>query len=189
MSSNLAGAMAKVVEVLSPFTSEERVRVVNAALTLLGEGEKSIPAASVPLAASGSGTANLGDQSDISHQARMWLARNNITKDELENWFHFDQGRVTLIAIPTDASKRTQQTINTYLLQGLAAYLSTGDAAFEDQEARERCEHFGCYDKTNHAKVFKSFGNKITGSKNGGWKLTAPGINAAGALIKSGGSV
>jgi hypothetical protein len=189
MSSNLAGVMAKVVEVLSPLTSEERVRVVNAALTLLGEGEKSTPAAGAPTTASGSSAANLGDQSDISPQARAWLTRNSLTKHELENWFHFDQGRVTPIAIPANASTRTEQAINTYLLQGFAAFLASGDAAFGDQEARDLCEHFGCYDKTNHSKVFKSFGNKITGSKSTGWKLTAPGINAAGGLIKNGGSL
>lgn len=189
MSSNLAGAMAKVVEVLTPLTSEERVRVVNAALTLLGEGERPPFAAGALMMASAPSAANLGNQLDISSQARAWLARNNITKNELENWFHFDQGRVTPIALPANASTRTEQAINTYLLQGFAAFLASGDTAFVDQEARDLCEHFGCYDKTNHAKVFKSFGNKITGSKSAGWKLTSPGINAAGVLIKSGGSL
>lgn len=183
MSNNLAIAMAKVVEVLSSLAAEERVRVVNAALTLLGDGDNS-SASSIPMAASSSGAISSNDQLGISPQARAWLARNNFPQDQLENWFHFDQGSVIPIHNP-DAPTRSQQAFNTYLLEGFAAFLATGDAAFKDQEARERCEHFGCYDKTNHSKVFKSFGNKITGSKNGGWKLTAPGISAASALIRN----
>ena len=43
----------------------------------------------------------------------------------------------------------------------------------------------GCYDATNHAKVCKAFGNKLRGSKKGGWQLTAPGLAAAAELIKA----
>ncbi|GGK17241.1 hypothetical protein GCM10011394_28060 [Luteimonas terricola] len=75
--------------------------------------------------------------------------------------------------------------MNTYLMLGIAAFLSTGEASFTDKDARELCEHFGCYDATNHAKYIKEFGNKITGSKSSGWKLTAPGLNAAAELVKS----
>lgn len=188
MSSTLASSMAKVVEVLSPLASEERVRVVNAALTLLGEGGAPIAVAGAHQAASIPSSANFGDQSGISPQALAWLAKNNLTKAELEHWFHFDNGKVTPLILAGDANNRSQQTINTYLMQGFAAFLASGEASFDDQEARELCDHFGCYDKTNHAKYIKNFGNKITGSKSNGWKLTAPGINAAGTLVKSGGA-
>jgi hypothetical protein len=78
MSSNLASSMAKVVEVLSPLASEERVRVVNAALTLLGEVGASIAVTGAHQAAPGSSSTNHGDQSGISSQALAWLAKNNL---------------------------------------------------------------------------------------------------------------
>ena len=188
MSSNLAHSMTKMVEILLPLTSEERMRVVNASLTLLGEAGVSVAAVGALPTPLGSNPANLGDRSGISPQALPWLTKNNLSKEELEQWFHFDQGTVTPLELAGGASNRSQQTINTYLIQGLAAFLATGEASFGDREARDLCERFGCYDKTNHAKFFAKFGNKITGSKSSGWKLTTPGLSAAGTLIKSGGS-
>jgi hypothetical protein len=75
--------------------------------------------------------------------------------------------------------------MHTYLMQGFAAFLATGEASFSDKDARDLCEHFGCYDATNHAKYIKEFGNRITGSKNAGWKLTAPGLTAVAELLKA----
>jgi len=184
MTNELTNAVAKVVEVLSPLGSEERMRVVNASLTLLGEGGASIMSGGSTGTESISGTEGVNYQLDISATAATWLEKNNISKEDLEHWYHFDQGEVTLLTIPEGVSKRSQQAINTYLLLGFAAFLRSGDASFSDQDARELCRHFGCYDHTNHSKIYKAFGNKITGSKSSGWKLTAPGINAAGSLIK-----
>lgn len=186
MPNELANAMTKVVEVLSPLSSEERLRVVNASLALLGDGGTSAAAAGFTLGGAGA-NALTQHQPGISPQASAWMAKHNVTVSDLENWYHFDGGSVTPL-VPANASKRSQQAINTYLLLGFSKFLASGDAAFSDQDARQLCEHFGCYDHTNHAKIYKAFGNKITGSKSGGWKLTAPGINAAGALIKGSGS-
>jgi len=186
MASDLANAVAKVVDVLSPLASEERVRVVNASLTLLGEGTTSNVMAGSRQSGSPAGGEGVGGQLGVSSQASTWLSKNNMSKEDLEHWYHFEQDAVTLLAIPGGVSKRSQQAINTYLLLGFAAFLRSGEASFSDQEARAQCQHFGCYDHTNHAKIYKAFGNRITGSKSAGWKLTAPGINAAGALLKGG---
>jgi len=184
MASELTDAVTKVVEVLSPLGSEERVRVVNASLTLLGEGESSSVISRSNDAGSVSGREGVSDQPGISAQAAAWLQKNNMSREDLEHWYHFEQDTVTLLTIPEGVSKRSQQAINTYLLLGFAAFLRSGEASFSDKEARDMCRHFGCYDHTNHSKIYKAFGNKITGSKSVGWKLTAPGINAAGSLLR-----
>ena len=112
------------------------------------------------------------------------MSKNDLSAEDLEHCFHIEDGSVTTLALPTKSSKRTQQVLDVYLLTGFAAFLGGGEATFTDKVARESCEHFGCYDKTNHSKIYKSFGNKIVGSKNTGWKLTAPGLKAAAVLVK-----
>lgn len=96
---------------------------------------------------------------------------------------HVDGSGATLLSAVGDGKR--QQTINTYLLTGVAALLSTGKAEFTNETARNNCENLGCYDIGNHANTLKKFENKITGSKAVGWKLTAPGLTAAAALLKS----
>lgn len=186
MASDLTAAMAKVVEVLTPLGSEDRLRVVDASLTLLGDGaatrqaphQGQQPRAPQPPG----GTQRLS----LSEQGRLWASRNDVSDDDLERWYYFDGGVAKLLAFPKNVSKRSQQAIDTYLLHGLGVFLSSGEDTFSDRDARALCEHLGCYDRTNHAKVYKAFGNKITGSKSAGWKLTAPGRAAAGALVKGG---
>lgn len=69
--------------------------------------------------------------------------------------------------------------------QALASRLLGLDPTFSDGEARELCTQFGCYDQGNHSKIYKDFGNRATGSKNAGWKLTNPGLVAAAGLLKT----
>jgi len=183
VSGPLTTAMSKVVELLSPLSSEERKRVVQAAFALLGED--ATPNPSSPSAKNHADDAS-SDALPIAHPtANQWLKRNGITQEQLEQHLYFDGGTAKVISLPGNASKRIHQVMNTYLMLGFAAFLSTGEAAFTDKDARELCEHFGCYDATNHAKYIKEFGNKITGSKSSGWKLTAPGLTAAAELVKS----
>lgn len=188
MEHKLTKAVTDIVTVLSPLDSDERLRVVNASLTLLGERPGSSPSTPIDPSQVGPNSFNAGDDGglQVSSQARVWLNKNGLSDEELENWFDIQQNAVTLLALPGHTSKRSQQAINTYLLLGFAAFLASGDTSFSDQDARDRCEHFGCYDATNHSKIYKAFGNKITGTKSSGWKLTAPGMSAAKALLKSG---
>lgn len=183
MSASLATAMAKIVEILAPLESEQRRRVVQAAFALLGEET----ATSVPGHAPGAPPAEGNSETipEVSPAAAPWLARVKITREQLEQHIHFDSGAVRVISLPGGATKRIDQVFHTYLMQGLAAFLATGEASFTDKDARDLCEHFGCYDATNHAKYLKEFGNKITGTKSSGWKLTAPGLAAASELVRA----
>lgn len=183
MSDSLASAMTKVVEVLSPLDSEQRKRVIQAAMALLGED-------TVIKGAQKQGPGMADEASDdapagVAPAAVPWLTKSKLTMDQLEQHLHFEAGAVKVISLPGNAAKKIDQVIHTYLMQGLAAFLSTGDASFTDQVARDLCEHFGCYDASNHSKYLKDFGNKITGNKTTGWKLTAPGLAAAAELVKA----
>jgi hypothetical protein len=85
-------------------------------------------------------------------------------------------------SIPGKSSK--QQTISAYILKGVAQLLATGEPTFDDKSARKLCEDLGCYSVANHALYMNSMGNSITGSKDKGWKLTAPGLKKGADLIK-----
>lgn len=179
MASALTDAMTKVVEVIAPLTSEERVRVIQAAMALLGEQaaplSKGTKVAAPPA----------GDWSDVAPAAVTWLSKNGLTRQEIEQWFHLEADKTTALALAGNATNRSEQAINTYLMLGFAAFLARGDSSFTDRDARDLCEHFGCYDESNHAKIFREFGNRVTGSKTAGWKLTAPGLAAVATLLRS----
>jgi len=112
-----------------------------------------------------------------------WINRHELTRDQIDQYFDVADGKVALIGEAIGKGKRVQ-TINTYLLTGIAALLENGKAEFTDKTARDYCTNLGCYDSPNHAVTTTQFGNQITGSKNAGWKLTAPGLSAAAALLK-----
>jgi hypothetical protein len=184
MSDLLATAMTKIIEILTPLDSEQRRRVMQAAFALLGEEPVLKTHGRQPAAKPEDGTAEEAIEG-INATASSWLAKAKITQEHLEQHLHFDGGAVKVISLPGNATKRIDQVVHTYLMRGLAAFLATGEASFSDKDARDLCEHFGCYDATNHAKYIKEFGNRITGSKNAGWKLTAPGLTAAADLLKA----
>jgi hypothetical protein len=183
--SNLAVATTKVVEILTTFSSEERLRIVKASLTLLGD-EISAPNGP-PRELSGSEQASGSGDSDgaeVHKLATPWMRKNGVTLDQLEQCFHFDQGLVTPIALPGNATSKREQTVSAYITVGLAHYLASGDSAFTDADARKFCEQSGCYDLANHVAAVKALKNRTTGSKSTGWKLTAPGLTAAAELVK-----
>jgi hypothetical protein len=123
--------------------------------------------------------------SGFSDKANAWIKKNEIEAATLDEMFHLDDGKVELILAKAIGKSKRAQTVNTYILTGLAAFLETGDPAFSDETARAYCQHLGCYDSPNHSNYVKAFENKITGSKGTGWKLTAPGLVAAASMIRS----
>jgi hypothetical protein len=112
------------------------------------------------------------------------MQQNGIEMKMLEELFHFDSGKVDVIASVVPGKNKTQQTINAYVIQGLANFLATGSAAFDDKSARALCKNLGCIDEPNHKAIVRKIGNKITGSKETGWTLTAPGLAHGGTIVK-----
>jgi predicted XRE-type DNA-binding protein len=120
----------------------------------------------------------------ISAKAQNWMKQNQLTMAQVERLFDVGTDGVTVIASEAPGKHGKDKTINAYVLQGVSRFLASGDAVFDDKDARKVCEHFGCYDNTNHAARLDEKGNLFTGSKSTGWKITAPGLKHGADLIK-----
>jgi hypothetical protein len=172
----------KVVELLLPLDSEARQRVMQASFLLLGETHVS-PHPNPPV--SSPDVSGQGDGPDtLSKQGKIWMKQYNVTLQQLENIFHFSNGHAEVIAAEMYGKDTKARTLNAYILMGLSRLLTSGDSTFDDKSARALCRHSGCYSEANHAFYLKAKGNTITGSKDTGWKLTAPGLKYSSDLIK-----
>lgn len=174
---------SSIVDMLSPLNSEDRGRVVQATLTLLGEAPIPSPDRN---AKSGSDVAgDCGHGVISSSKARAWVRQNGISEAELEQVFDISgDGTVGVIGFAIPGKSVKDKVLNAYIVQGISRLLATGDTAFDDKSARSLCEELGCYDPANHALYMKGKGTVLTGSKDKGWKLTAPGLKRGAELIK-----
>jgi hypothetical protein len=175
-----ADAMMKIVEILEPLPSEERVRVTHAAMVLLGEAQSSKPLSG----GVGAETTTTENLETLSPRARVWMKQNNVTSEELEQVFHMKDGAAEVIAAHIPGKNKKEQTYNAYVLTGIAQLLATGDPSFQDKSARGLCERSGCYDSANHSAHIRDKGNEFTGTKDKGWTLTAPGLKRGAEIIK-----
>ncbi|MGD9689481.1 MAG: hypothetical protein AB7K52_07255 [Phycisphaerales bacterium] len=185
MSKNIAAVVTKMVNELEGLKSdEERERAFAGARAVLGMAG-AIPASSAVggQSASESSSHDGAAIDGIASHGMTWVKRSGLSQGDIEKYFHIDGGKVTLIGEAIGKGKR-EQSINTYLLTGVASLLETGRAEFTDQTARDYCTQLGCYDPANHSATLSQFGNRITGSKAAGWKLTAPGLSVAAAMLK-----
>jgi hypothetical protein len=173
-------AMTKVVEVLSPLSSEDRARVISAALALLGEPQSRTS----PLLAASEQIAEDADLAVLLPlRAKTWMNQNGISATELQQVFHLSDGGPEVIAAVPGRNKK-EQTYNAYVLTGLGQLLATGTTAFTDKAARALCEASGCYDSANHAAHMKDKGSEFNGSKDKGWTLTALGLKRGADLVR-----
>lgn len=174
--------VAEIVDLLTPIESAERLRIIQASLTLLGE------ASSAPTVAGRSNGADSPDDNDasasLSPRTRAWMKQHNVSQEELQQVFQLDGGTADIIAGEILGKNKKEKTLNAYILVGLSKLLSTGAASFDDKAARALCVSLGCYDESNHAATIKDKGNEFSGTKDSGWTLTAPGLKRAAALVK-----
>ena len=170
----IAGA---IVDELSDLTSEERHRVIRAALALLGEASLKHEEGAATSEESG---AEVGQ---LPQRARVWMKQNDLSPDQLQQVFHIDGETIEIIASEVPGKNNREKVRNAYVLTGTAGLLSTGDPKFSDKAGRTLCEQSGFYDSSNHTKYMKG-GNEFTGSADKGWTLTNPGLKAAANLIK-----
>ena len=175
-----AEVMVEVVNLLTPLASEDRKRVVSAALTMLGETsiapEISQQKASIDIEVMNDGTALLP-------RAKTWLKQNGLTSSDLEQVFHTSSAGVEYIAPDVPGNNSKEKTYNAYLLAGISKLLLNGEPNFDDKSARDLCRTLGCFNEGNHANYLKDKGNGLTGSKEKGWTLTAPGLKQAAGLV------
>lgn len=172
--SNLYDRVAKIVQILTPLTADERKRTIRASLALLGQDAKGVD---------GEAADEPSEVADMPSRAKVWIKQNGLSTDEVQQVFHISKDDVSVIADVPGKNKK-EKALNCYLLTGLTKLLLAGAPTFDDKSAKALCESSGCHDRTNHARYLKDRGNEFTGAKDKGWTLTSPGLKRAAQLVK-----
>jgi hypothetical protein len=167
--------LTAIVDLLTPLASEERQRVIGAALVLLGEN--------TPALSKNAADMNDDESVTLPPKARQWVKQNGLTQDMLDQVFHLDNGAAEVLAEAPGKSQK-EKTINAYILAGVSQFLINGESRFSDKLAREICSASGCFSSTNHATYLKDKGSDFTGTRESGWLLTSPGLKRGAALVK-----
>ena len=184
----IADIAGRVFALLEPLISEDRRRVINGALTLLGEPQLNGVSDATNTGAGGRSAGEGGavdhDLAALPTKAKTWMKQNGLRLDEVEQVFDISGEGVSVIASSAPGKNNKEKTHNGYVLQGLSRLLASGEANFDDKDARKVCEELGCYDKKNHSTYIGDKGNLLAGSKSTGWKVTAPGLKHGAGLVK-----
>ena len=173
----MMSAIELIVKALGPLDSMERHRAIEASLVVLGEK-------SANPATSDRKVDQADEQIGLPSRAQQWMRQGGLTADQLEQVFELSNGAVTVIAPEMTGKNNAEKTIKAYVLTGIAAFLSSGTPDFNDKAARQLCETLGCYDRSNHTRYLNEKANNFTGSKEKGWKLTAPGLKYGYTIVK-----
>jgi hypothetical protein len=122
----------------------------------------------------------------LSEVAKKWMRRNAVSEDQLTRFFSIGFDDIDLVAPETavPGSTMKDKIHSVLLLKGIAAYLGTGVPIITDDNLRQTCLHYNCFDATNYAKYIKAFGSEITGNKQSGYTLNARGMTQATEIIK-----
>jgi hypothetical protein len=172
-----------VVTALEPFDSDERKRIIKAALTVLGEDTPAAAAPAVEKPASNEEPFSSGME-NIHPAAQRWMKTYSITREELEQVFHIEAGGASVLNVQLPGTNKRTNSHYTYMLAAVAGLIGSGEAQVDDKSARALCGTLGCYDSPNHATTMEHIGNLMNGSKANGYKLTAPGQREAATLVK-----
>lgn len=184
MQKNVIEIVGSLVEQLTPLSSEDRQRVLQAVLALLGEKPSDPSAKSSPQQPVADA---IVDGNDFPPRARTWMRQSQVSADLVHNLFHKGGSGLEIIASEIPGKTNREKVRNAYVLLGIARFLETGEGKFDDKPARALCERFGFFDGTNHMKYMK--GSEFAGNKDKGWTLTAPGLKRGAALVKEAGVV
>lgn len=179
-------ATVDIYAVLSPFTSEERNRIIKATLAMLGDDNTGVMPNYKGNEPQGYDVPNsTNSYVKLPTRASSWLKQNSISYDDLEKVFFLgENGDIELIANDLPVKSNKEKTQYVYILCGIMQLLQDGNLTFADSLARTACSNFGCYDGTNHSKYLNNIGNSLVGDKNKGWTLTAPGQKRAAEIVK-----
>jgi hypothetical protein len=121
----------------------------------------------------------------ISPVAIKWIRRNGLNIQELSAIFSLGADEIDLVAKKIPDKSKKARTRNVVLLKAVAEYLSTGAARVSSDQLRETCLHYDAFDSPNHAKYLKEMAPELSGSKEGGYSLTARGLTSATEMIKT----
>jgi hypothetical protein len=172
----------EIYALLEPIGSDERQRVVSSVMTLLGE--VATPKGKGESHDAGDDDADGSGGVPLGKRAKRWFNQSELTAEMLEPIFHHEDGKVQIIASEVPGKGKKRQTKNCYLLEGARCLLEKDEAKFAEADVVALCKDLGCHDSANHAANRKSLGNIVTGTKDSGFTLPAPGLKEAAALIK-----
>lgn len=129
------------------------------------------------------GSAEGAELEGVSPVAQKWVKRNGLVESQLNQLFTLGLDNIDLVAKIVPGRTVTDKLRNVALLEGTAAYLSTGIARIPHDKLRETAGHYKALD-TNFAKNMKRLASDVVGTQAGGFTLTTRGLSAAGDLIK-----
>lgn len=170
-------AIEGVVRILGPLEMNERQRVLQGALVVLGDSSGSLATKPPDNPTDLSGA-------EYSPRAGLWMRQNGLSSADIEQVFHIENGHAEVIVSEVPGKDKREKTRNAYVLTGVASLLTQNAPNFTDDGARALCISAGCFDAGNHAKAIKDKGNLFSGSKENGWTVTAPGLKHVAALVK-----
>ncbi len=176
-------ALNTIVDALQPLQSPDRKRAVLGALHFLGEEWSSLPDRTPPSPEAGADVADSATDS-FEHAVQAWMKKNDLSADDVEQVFAFEDGKINIIADLPGKGKR-ENTIVIYTLMGVGIYLYTGQRKFSDDAAREACVQHNAYDSKHHAETMKDLKNELTGDKKSGWTITLPGLKKGASILKA----
>lgn len=174
-------ALTQLIKTLEPLSSDDRHRIINAALTFLGDHNATVKLTQQHQRAVGTHHAESDGDHPPDRASRM--KKHSIPVEHVDSVYHFrEDGTFDIIKVP-GKSKR-ERTLSAYAIVGLGTYLGADKKDFTDVDARKVCEDQNCYDPANHAATMREEHPAFVGDKNKGWSLTTPGIRIAAGLLK-----
>ena len=188
-------AMASVLKVLKELDGASRQRVLDYVSKRLGMPLAGTPTSSGSESLRTTGRADppmesppteesTGEYDGISPVAIKWSRRNGLNIQELSEIYSLWADEIDLVAKHIPDKSKKARTRNVALLKAVAEYLSTGAARISSDQIREACIHYDAFDAPNHAKYLKDLAPELSGSKEGGYSLTARGLTSATELIR-----
>jgi hypothetical protein len=163
----------EIYKLLEPHEPDVRQRAIKAAMTLLG-GEPQVN--SVDERRNRDDQDEQGDGPTLPPRVTAWMRQNGLTRMLLDQVFHLNGGAYEVLSTAAPGKNGKEKTINAYVLTGVAAFLQSVEAKFDDRTARSVCREMGCLNEGNHAYYLKGKGNVLSGTKDSGWMLTGPGL-------------
>jgi hypothetical protein len=175
---NPAELALTIYNLLFPHESELRRRVMQSAMTLLGETAVHTPAVSAEVQSSGG-----FDDLRLGPKALKWIQRHAVTREMLDELFHLTGDSIDIIASTVPGASKREMTVNCYLLAGIRGLLKEDAPSLDESETIAVCKRLTAYDRNNHTTNRQAVGNKMSGNRPT-FTLTGPGETAAADLIK-----
>jgi hypothetical protein len=179
MTKSPAELSLEIYNILVPFETDVRQRVIQSALTLLGETAFTPVGRSTALQSAVTGF----DDVRVGPKAMKWVQKHAVSREMLDEIYHFTDGDVDIIASSVPGASKREMTVNCYLLSGIRGLLKEDVPSLDETETIAVCRRLTAYDKNNHTANRQSVGNKVSGTKPT-FTLTGPGETAAAELIK-----